>query len=55
LFRSTKSSQHDPSVPQGKLGIACLGGCRRQVEAQRVGVVLLQEVGHLHKSAAALA
>jgi hypothetical protein len=39
----------------GELGVAGLGDGGRQVEAQRVGVVLAQEVGHLYESAAALA
>jgi hypothetical protein len=55
LLRSTKSSQENPSVPQGRLGVAGLGGRRRQVETQRVGVVLAQEVGHVDGGAAALA
>jgi hypothetical protein len=48
LFRSTKSSQAN-SVS------ARLGRRGRQVEAQRVGVVLAQKVGHVDGAAAALA
>ena len=39
----------------GELGVTRLGSRRRQVEAQGVGVVPLQEVGHLHEGAAAFA
>jgi hypothetical protein len=39
--------------PPRELGIARLGGRRRQVEAQGVGIVFSQEVGHLYESAAA--
>jgi hypothetical protein len=39
----------------GELGIARLGGGGSQVEAQRVGVILAQEVGYLDESTAALA
>ena len=39
----------------GELGVAGLGRDGGQVEAQGVGVVLAQKVGHLHRGAAALA
>jgi len=38
-----------------KLGVAGLGGGGGQVVAQGVGVVAAEEVGHVHKGAAALA
>ena len=39
--------------PQDRLAVAGLGGGGGQVEAQRVGIVFVQEVGHLHERAAA--
>jgi hypothetical protein len=39
----------------GELGVPRLGDGGGQVEAQWVGVVLAQEVGHIHERAAALA
>jgi hypothetical protein len=44
----------DEILPR-ELGVARLGGGGGQVEAQRVGVVLAQEVGHIDERAAALA
>jgi hypothetical protein len=38
----------------GELGVARLGRGGGQVEAQGIGVVLAEEVGHLHERAAAL-
>jgi hypothetical protein len=56
LLRSTKSSQENPSATlRAGFGVARLGGGGGQVEAQGIGVVLVKEVGHLHKRAAALA
>jgi hypothetical protein len=40
---------------QGRPGVPRLGRRGRKVEAQRVGVVLAQEVGHLHSGATTLA
>jgi hypothetical protein len=50
LFRSTKSSQENC-----RRRVAGLGGGGGQVVAQGVGVVLAQEVGHVHGGAATLA
>ncbi len=56
LLRSTKSSQRDPSATlRAGFGVTGLGGGGGQVESQRVGIVLAQEVEHLHESAPALA
>jgi hypothetical protein len=38
----------------GELGVAGLGEGGSQVEAQGVGVILTEEVGHLHSGATAL-
>jgi hypothetical protein len=48
LLCSTKSSHENR-----RRRVAGLGGGGRQVEAQRVGVVLAQKVGHLHEGAMA--
>jgi hypothetical protein len=52
------SSNKQPKVSQALragFGVAGLRGGGRQVEAQGIGVVFAEEVGHLHESAAALA
>jgi hypothetical protein len=56
LLRSTKSSQENPSAAlRAGFGVAGLGGGGGQVEAEGVGVVAAQEVGHLHEGATAFA
>jgi len=55
LFRLMKSSQETLRFAQGLLGVARLRRRGGQVEAQWIGVVFAQEVGHVHSAATALA